>query len=620
MTEPDEQERQTPGGALLEGSVTSALRKMSVPMLLGMVAMIMVNLIDTYWVSRLGTDALAAMSFTFPVASLVINISLGLLVGTSVAVSRSVGAGRPEEARRLTTDATILALAIVLMVSGLGLIFQDPLFRLLGAKGQVLEDVKAYMTPWFIGVAFLVVPMIANGSIRGLGDAKTPMRVMMMGAAINAVLDPIFIFGWGPVPAMGLQGAAIATVIARMLGMVFVFYILVYQKKLLDLRGITKSGLWTSWKRVGRVAIPAIITNAVGPLSIGVLTGMVAAHGPNALAAWGIGARVDAVLLLVPFALSGAISPFVGQNWGAHLQARVSDGLRKSLIFAVIWGTTAAAVCMVSAPLLGALFSSDPAVQNKIVGYLQVVPVGYAFVGTVAICSSAFNAVDRATRSSVLSILRSLALAIPAAMIGDQIAGMHGLLLGLVSASILSALTGVFWMKSLLFPYGEAPAGAGKALQTADVLQWLRDNPCWTTFESNMDNLMQLDSMRIHPVGKHQLGFYVGAIELGHLESKGVLDIPLPVEVGDNLVRRGVLNPHPDLDDNGWYRFTHKSVEQNNTAEWLVGLSHLLYELSERGEADPITQAEMDAYTESPQCVTAMRAAAARWKALPATP
>ena len=153
MTEPDKQERQTPGGALLEGSVTSALRKMSVPMLLGMVAMIMVNLIDTYWVSRLGTDALVAMSFTFPVASLVINISLGLLVGTSVAVSRSVGAGRPEEARRLTTDATILAVAIVMMVSGLGLIFQDPLFRLLGAKGQVLEDVKAYMTPWFIGVA-----------------------------------------------------------------------------------------------------------------------------------------------------------------------------------------------------------------------------------------------------------------------------------------------------------------------------------------------------------------------------------------------------------------------------------------------------------------------------------
>ena len=162
--------------------------------------------------------------------------------------------------------------------------------------------------------------MIANGSIRGLGDAKTPMRVMMMGAAINAVLDPIFIFGRGPVPAMGLQGAAIATVIARMLGMVFVFYILVYQKNLLDLSGITKSGLWTSWKRVGRVAIPAIITNAVGPLSIGVLTGMVAAHGPNALPPGERGARVDAVLLLVPL-LYPEIA-FLWDKTGVHISKR----------------------------------------------------------------------------------------------------------------------------------------------------------------------------------------------------------------------------------------------------------------------------------------------------------
>jgi len=615
VTTQAEEQEETPRAALLEGSVAGALREMSVPMLLGMVAMILVNLIDTYWVSRLGTSALAAMSFTFPVAAFVINVSLGLLVGTSVAVSRAVGEGKPEEARRLTTDTTILAVAVVVLVAGAGLMFQDPLFRLLGAEGEILENVKLYMTPWFIGVGFLVIPMIANGALRGLGDAKTPMRVMMLGAALNAIFDPLLIFGWGPIPALGLQGAAIATLIARFLAMLVVFYVLIYGKRLVDFEGMTAAGLIASWKRVGRVAVPAIVTNAVGPLSVGVLTGMVATHGPEALAAWGIGARVDAVLLLVPFALSGAISPFVGQNWGAHLRARVATGLRISTGFVVLWGAGSAAVCMLLAPWLAGVFSSDLQVQKELVTYLRVVPVGYAFVGGVAICSSAFNAVDRATRSSVLSILRSLVLAIPTAYLGDRLAGTQGLFLGLVSASIISALVGTVWMRGLLYPFGEAPS-KGKRLSEPEAREWLESHPDWASLEDSVGEFLGLDGLSLYAVGDKVLGFYVGAVELAHLGQNGHLDMPMPVEIGDNLVCRGVLEPHPVCDDNGWYRFTLNTSAQAGTAVWLVGLTHLLYALSERGEADPITQAEMARYTESPRCVEAMRAAAARWSAL----
>ena len=613
-SEPQSTDTEPVKGALLSGSVTSALRQMAVPMLFGMVAMITVNLIDTYWVSRLGTEALAAMSFTFPVEALVINVSLGLMVGTSVVVSQSVGSGNADQARRLTTDATVLALGVVAIVSTLGLLFQDQLFGLLGAKGRMLTDVKSYMTPWFIGVGFLVVPMIANGALRALGDAKTPMRVMMLGAAVNAVLDPVLIFGWGPVPKLGLQGAALATVAARFIAMLVVFYILIRRTQLLDFRGITWNAMLNSWKRLGQVAVPAIVTNAVGPLAVGVLTGMVALHGSDALAAWGIGARIDAVLLLFPFALSGAVSPFVGQNYGAHLRARVSEGLRKSMFFALGWGALAAAVIMIFAPTLAAQFSSEAGVQDELRRYLRIVPVGYAFIGSVAICSSAFNAVDRATRSTLLSVLRSLVIAIPAAMLGNTFAGLTGLFFGLVAASIVSAILGAFWMRSFLSPYGTRPAQA-KPMTDADVADWFDAHPDWAALKSGMPTVLELERLKPHLIRGGALGFHIGAFELAHLDEHGVLDLPLPVEIGANLVKLGALAPHPNLDNNGWYRFQLSDSCPAETAAWLIGLAHLLHQLSERGESDPITQQEMDTYTTTPHCVAAMRQAAMRWNA-----
>jgi len=606
-----------PVGRLLRGDVTTALREMSTPMVVGLVAMIFVNLVDTFWVSRLGTDALAAMTFTFPVESVVINISLGLMIGTSVAVSRAIGSGSSDEARLLTTHATVLAVTIVALVSGLGLALQAPLFRALGAEGQLLEDVQSYMTPWFIGVAFLVVPMIANGALRAGGDAKTPSRIMVAAAVVNAVLDPIFIFGFGPVPSLGLQGAAIATVIARFLTMVAVFVVLLRKTDLLGFAGTTPARVWSSWVSVGRVAVPAMVTNAVGPFAVGILTTMLAAHGPEALAAWGIGARVDAVLMLIPNALSSALSPFVGQNWGAHLRARVADAVRKSLWFAVLWGVAAAGALVALAPWIAGVFSDDPGVQASIVTYLRVVPVGYAFVGTVSMCSSTFNAVDRATRSTVLSVLRSLGLAVPFAWLGNELAGVQGLLLGLVLASVGAALLGARWMSTYLSPMGERPPGVGKPLDVSSLTKWLDADPGWGPLRGHTQELLELDAIGAYRESSRRVGLYVGARVLVYIDAGGSMSLPMPVEVGENLRRLGSLEPHPDHDADGWYRFTLGQNGDTDTACWLIGLSHLLYALSERGAADPITQAELDAYTSTPQCVVAMKAAAGRWNAVP---
>ena len=599
----------------MSGDVRTVLREMTTPMLFGLIAMILVNLIDTYWVSRLGTEALAAMTFTFPVASVVVNIALGLMIGTSVAVARAVGAGRVDQARHLTTHATVLAVGVVAVVSTLGLIFQGEFFRAMGAEGEMLTDVQEYMTPWFIGVAFLVVPMIANGALRAVGDPKTPSRVMMSAAALNAVLDPIFIFGWGPIPRLELEGAAVATVIARFVTMVVVFMVLLRKTNLLGFAGTTPRKMVESWRTIGRVAVPAMVTNAVGPFALGLLTTMVAAHGPFALAAWGIGARLNALVLMVPNALSGGLSPFVGQNWGAHLKARVADGIRMSIWFAVLWGTGAAAILMVVAPLLGGLFSDELGVQKELVTYLRTLPVAYPFMATVSICASTFNAVDRATRSTLLSVMRSLLLAIPFAWVGDQLYAFQGLMLGMVVATTVTALLGVRWMRTYLWPLGEKPPGAGPSLTVEQVVAWLQKT-LRSTLPETAGRMLSLERLEARKVGPSRLGLFIGARELVHFDRRDFLSVPLPVEVCNNLVRLGRLTHHPDHEDNGWYRAGRGSDSDLAAVEWPLGLSHLLYQLSRRGAGDPMTQDELEHFTQGPRCVAALTAAAARWDAV----
>ena len=286
-------------GVLMEGSVNQALRKMALPMAVGMVCMILVNIIDTFWVGRLGTDALAAMAFTFPVVGMVFSLSAGLMVGTSTAVARAIGLAGA--GARLCTHAFLLGLAFVGLGAGLGLAFQGRIYALLGAEAALIPLVEEYMTIWFVGVVFLIVPLVANGALRATGDATTPMRVMMLAAGCNFVLDPIF--GAGPVPAMGLRGAAIATLISRVVGC-YVLWVLGTRTSLLDLH------------------VPASSSSTPGSRSCG--SGHCLHHqrarargggpadrhgglfGPSALAVYAIGSRVDA-LLMAPNALGGAL-------------------------------------------------------------------------------------------------------------------------------------------------------------------------------------------------------------------------------------------------------------------------------------------------------------------------
>ena len=199
---------------------------MTLPMIVGMVVLMTFGLVDTFFIGMLGTQELAAISFTFPVTFTVISLNIGLGIGTSAIIAKLLGQKKYQQAKETATGALMLTMVLAIVLAIIGVYTIEPIFRLMGAEEPLLVLIKEYMLVWYAAGVFLAMPMVGNSVLRASGDTKTPSLVMALGGLINVVLDPLLIFGWGPVPAFGIQGAAISTLVAWAVGLFYILYIL----------------------------------------------------------------------------------------------------------------------------------------------------------------------------------------------------------------------------------------------------------------------------------------------------------------------------------------------------------------------------------------------------------
>ena len=265
-----------PQPRLTQGSVGHQLVGMSVPVLFGIFMMMMQGFIDMWFIGRVGDSELAALSFAFPVLMIVTSVAIGLGAGTSSVVARAIGANDHRRARRLATDSLILSFGITAMVSAIGLLTIAPLFRLMGAPEEMIPLISGYMRILYVGVPFVVVGMVGMSSMRATGDTRLPSMLMVLASIINVILDPILIFGLGPIPRMELAGAALAGLLAR--GSIFVgtIYLMRVRLDMLTFNKPDTKELMSSWRDILHVGIPAAGTNAIIPVAIGVITAMLA--------------------------------------------------------------------------------------------------------------------------------------------------------------------------------------------------------------------------------------------------------------------------------------------------------------------------------------------------------
>ena len=482
--------------------------------------------------------------------------------------------------RRLTTHALVLATAIVAAVSALGLALQVPVFRMLGVPEPVLPLLTEYMTVWFAGVAFLVVPMVANGVLRAGGDARAPMLLMAAAAVINGLLDPVLIFGLGPVPRLELAGAAYATLIARLVTLVGALWLLT-RRGLIDWRWPRWGPMLEDWKAVLSVGVPAAITNALGPIATGVMTTLVAREGSSAVAGYGVASRMEGLLLIAPFAISASLTPFIGQNWGAYRRDRVAESLRISTRFVLLWGGAIWLLLLLVRGPLASAFSDDASVIAAASRYLLIVPFSYAAAGLVGVASSSFNAVDRAVRSTALSATRSLLLAVPLAWLGSRVAGLDGLFAGIAAATIVTAVVAARWLRLLTRPDtapGE-PQAAMRCAETSPAAE--RSRVC-----AFVDAVTKLEGVEVRPRPIRTVGFYAHGRELGHVHRDGNVDLQLPLAVVERLIENGTASPHRHRDETCWATRQLQHEGDIPAAVELVKLAEVMAGLCQRSPAE----------------------------------
>lgn len=432
--------------SLLHHDIRRTLKRMTLPMLLGMFTLMSFNLVDTFFISLLGTHELAAVSFTFPVTFTFISVVIGIGIGTSAVIAKALGAGNSAEARADGLAALWLAGFLIMALALIGWLLHDVLFGLLGADLTILPLIRQYMWIWLAGVVLLMIPMVGNSILRAAGETKLPALIMAGGGLANAVLDPLLIFGYGLVPAMGMQGAALASVISWLLGSVAVLFLL-RKRGLIDRGWQPLQRALPIYRKVLRIGFPAAGANMLTPLAMAVLTAIIAGYGAEAVAAFGVGVRLESMACLVILALSTTLPPFISQNFGAGQLQRIRTAYLDSIRFIFFWQLLLYLVLALGSSMLARVFSDDPAVQQLIVLFLWVLPLGYGLQGLIILTNSSLNALHLPIQALWLSVLRLFVFYVPFAWLGGQLAGIQGLFIGCVLANLCMALISYAWFQ-----------------------------------------------------------------------------------------------------------------------------------------------------------------------------
>lgn len=420
---------------LLTGPILPTILKLGWPTIVVLVVQTLVGVAETYYVSFLGTSALAGVSLVFPVAMLMAMMSNGGIGGgVASAVARAIGAGRRDDADALLVHALVLAVIFGVLFTAGALLLGPSLYRALGGEGAALDAALLYSAYVFIGAIPAWVVNLLAAAMRGAGNVRYPATISMIGAAILIPLSPAFIFGIGPVPRFGIAGAGMAVTVFYVLAAIVMLRHLASGRSNLVLKRARLE--WRLFKDILRVGLLSALGSIQPNLTVVVVTGAVGLFGANALAGYGIGSRLDYLLIPLMFGLGTAVVTMVGTNMGAGDLARARRIAWTGALVAALFTETIGLIVAVFPTLWLGLFSRDPAVLATGGAYLRSVAPLYGATGASLLIYFAAQGGGRV----IWPFLAGTARLIVAAGIGWAVTarGGHGLdtLFIIVAASI----------------------------------------------------------------------------------------------------------------------------------------------------------------------------------------
>jgi putative MATE family efflux protein len=428
---------------LLEGPIVSSLLKMAVPLVLANILQSAYQLIDAFWVGRLGGNAVAAVSVTTPVVFLSIALGSGLAIAGSTLIAQYVGAGNYAMVNHVAAQTMLMVLLVSLLLGTIGYIYTPDLLRLIGVAPEVYSGALGFMRVTFIGLLFNFLFIVFQAFMRGTGHPKVPVYIVLGTVILNFILDPIFIFGWKGIPAMGVMGAALATFSTQVIAAIAGLWLLFRGKHGIHLRRKDFVPDWAYVRRAFLLGFPASIEQSMRGLGLIVMTFLITSFGTLTLAAYGVGSNVLQVIMIPAMGLSMAISTLVGQNIGAGNIERAARIGRLGTMLGFWTLTGFGILAFLLAPYIIRFFvPEDPEVVAAGARFLRTMSLAWGFIAIQLSLTGVFRASGNMVISMIIALISQWVLQFPLAYVLSRhtTLGAQGLWWAFPVTNVITAL------------------------------------------------------------------------------------------------------------------------------------------------------------------------------------
>ena len=429
-----------------EEPILKLLINLSAPAIVGMLIQAMYNIVDSIYVGRLSTDALSALSISFPVQMFLIAVGVGTGVGTSSLISRLLGRGKKCRANNVAEHVFFIAIIYGIVGGLLGIFFAEDIIRIFTDDPVLIDLGFQYINIILTGSIAIFIPATFNYILRGEGNTFAPMLTMIIGAVLNMIIDPFLIFGLGPFPQLGVAGAAYATVFSRFIGGIFIIFVLFSDKNELTLRLEDFEFDFEIVKEIYQIGIPAMANRLLFSVAIIFINLILGAFNSTAIAVMGLIFRMQSFFLMMVFGLTQGYLPIVGYNYGHNNPQRMKKTILIGNAAALSFGALGFIVFQLFPKQIISLFNSDPKLLNIGVDALRRVSVSYFFMVLNILGVATFQAVGKGMPSFLITFLRQAILLVPGMYILGQIFGLNAVWLSFPIAEFVSFVIMGSWL------------------------------------------------------------------------------------------------------------------------------------------------------------------------------
>ena len=433
---------------LTEGPIIKSLLTLAVPIILANILQTAYQLTDTFWVGRLGAEAVAAISLSFPIIFLLVSLGGGLAMAGAILVAQYKGKNDQRMTNHVSTQTMLMMFFVSIFLSVFGYFLAPMIMRLMGAEGTVFTDAVSYLRVLFMGLFFLFSFFIYQSLMRGIGNVKVPFYLVLSTVTLNLFLDPLFILGFGIIPPMGVTGAAIATIFTQGLAGAIGLGMLFSGKYGIQIKIKELKPDYKLIKKIFELGFPASVEQSGRALGLTFMAFLVASFGTVSIAAFGIGIRILSFVIIPALGFAVATSTLVGQNIGANKMERAEKVVKVSLVLGFVALTLAGLIFFLLAKPIAAFFiPGDLAVVQVTTLFIKLQAFTFGFIGIQMVLNGAFRGAGNTVISMVLSLISLWLLRVPLAYFLSYYTSLaeKGLWWAFPIANVVGAMLTVAW-------------------------------------------------------------------------------------------------------------------------------------------------------------------------------